>query len=1132
MKSKKTSGNKEEGVSGCAKMAIEEKAGSLCNSSEERASGHIRELDDRISGNDKRNNEAGGSSGSEIKDDDLQVYVGVSESDQGIEDGKVREYKKRCGTLQCSEPRSPETIDVSGKGFNLFVEVFGPLDGISDSDRFREHVSEGGDSNKECSIKEDGDLSTCVKNKSEEEGVVGEQESAFNVNSLVWIKTKSSLWWPGIVFEASEPANNVEKSEKWADFHVRFFGNANSVWCSNSELKPFVDYFDQMSRQIEGRNFVGSVEKAVCEIGQRVRLQMTCRCFLKEGQTFSLQLPLESKDNKYINNALSLSQFQPARFVAEIRNLAVSVNPPGRIELTVMKSRISAYYCSTGHLELPVQLVKSSEDAAKNLQDGLAQEETNDDHKKASRQRKKSVKTSDGSRYPLRRGKRNCGEEDRAHTGKVTSSGKANESRERKKSKYLSYPYVDVNNKKIAKSNEEEKADEPEINSSASTKSTPRGRSNGATSGKRGSKKPPNFCFICSEVGNITASSSELLSQLKRTARGCILITGSEQDDSMKRFVTGFRTAPWLTAVKARKPSVTKEKPSDSKNLAGAGVLPEKIKEAGASEKKRVYRKSVKKTGESVDDRVSKTNDPELNGNGKRRRAKKKEKIIPAVQQSANSFVGTDVKDDNPNFSGTISFQPASSDLPENESAPKKRNVHGKQPTGTFDDKANPNSSSLISFQKSSPTAPEIGTLPEKSEECSEEPTRISVVEDAKEIPDKSCVVGFQQTPSDVTKTEKNTPEKAEGSDAHPKRSKVAELPDLNGNQPVEPVNEIPSGGAANHGYHFANFIGSHQSFGRSPYHSMPPGMEGLVPINLGIAQPPPVAKNLPNPNIRSSRMNFFQNTEFSAGGRDPNANANTRIISFGSPPVPVIGTTSDGKKTEIKERKRKQKTQQGALVIPNLNANVSDTGLLGNTVPEGIPILPEGTPQQKRGKVKPSAESGSSAKINEDPGGSILLNFVAESTLPAKETLVANFSRYGLLKESEIQINDDSSVQIVYERSSDAKFAFRSLERSNPFGEALSSFNLHCSQGAPKAPLKKKNFQMPKPVLPTQVRQNNPVRATETPDIAVMRQNVEMMKVTLERAGDTILPEMRARLETEIHNFLNKINNMGSSSS
>ncbi|KAK4394676.1 Serine/threonine-protein kinase ATM [Sesamum angolense] len=304
--------------------------------------------------------------------------------------------------------------------------------------------------------------------------------------------------------------------------------------------------------------------------------------------------------------------------------------------------------------------------------------------------------------------------------------------------------------------------------------------------------------------------------------------------------------------------------------------------------------------------------------------------------------------------------------------------------------------------------------------------------------------------------------------------------------------------------------------------------------------------QNIPQVGNVVNHTTQFWNGEFRSRELDSGV-MNTGFISFVQPPV-QMGLYPSAGKPESKKRKRKEKTCEVPSVIPDLNGNVLDSSSPGKTLLDGNHVPPEGKPEQKTGNKAaniepgnkaPDVEPGSNVKrtrnvnIVEELGGSLLLNFAPGSTLPSKETLVATFSRFGLLKESEIQVLNDATVQIVYERSSDARFAFRSLEKNKPFGESLARFKLHGMPDAPKTTTKRNRLQMPQPFLPVNACKI-PAKpgAGGTPDIALIRQNVEMMKSTLEKAGNSLSSEMRAKLENEIKAFLEKLSSMGGSSS
>ncbi|KAI3454490.1 hypothetical protein Pfo_011153 [Paulownia fortunei] len=1059
--------------------------------------GSVKEsmLLDGIAGNDQINKGSLGRypdnklsvlmNGNEINNNDVPVLEGDLKfsGNDGIQIGKVEQPVEKSDAVLHSrepvqvekvdepmeeghhvlhphEPGSPTKLEVSGNGINLFVEVFGPLDGISESNNNLNDTGERmlgeSDSNQEYSPEENATLSPDVKNvsaKNEEEDIVGEQECTFDVGDLVWVKTRTQLWWPGMVSDPSNAANDATKSEKRGSFLVKYFGNANFVWCDNSDLKPFLEYFEQMSGQNNSRSFFGSVERALCEIGQRVKSKMTCPCFSKDSETLAAQWSMDrteensmSMDKRSKSDVLSLSQFEPAAFLACVRHVACSVYVPGKLELTVMKNCLSSFYCSIGHCELPLPLLRSGSDAAQNAQDGLTSEVIDEGHSSISGGSRHSARSRDGDLTVSRREKRNHSDDaDLVLGDKIASSGKGSESRERKKSKYLSYPYVDVNQGLNVVTNSGQETEDLNPHSSLSTKSTPLVSFSGMNSRKRGSRKSFKGHHIVSKADNINSCSAELLAELCSTACDCFYLSRSKYSDSLMRFYRSFRIFAFLDADIACKDAGGLQAPNLEKclpqNSTEAEVQMEGIRVLKESENQRVNLASVKESVDNVvGDKVLKTDNPQAKGNVIHRRAKKKkEQVISAGPESIkNSF---------------------------------------SMGTGIY--------------------------------------------------PNSSWVISFQQTCSDVPKS--RTPQKSEeATPGLPHIDSISRLPDLNGIHPSFSVEHIPVGGPSadlgkplpeqrKEGLVSPNING----FDQMVFPSVPSSKD--VPVTL---------KDILQLNKGVNGTNQCWNEDFTTRELESNV-INTGLSSFVQQSL-QMGIFPSAGKPEHKKRKRKEKTCQVASVIPDLNGNMLDMSALGKTLPDGNHISPEGKPLQKRRRNKSGCtESGSNVNINngEALGGSLLLNFAPGFSMPSKEMLVATFSRFGLLKESEIQVLNDSSVQIVYERSSEARFAFRSLEKSNTFGESLASFKLHCMPAASRTIERKNNLQMLQPFVPVDACKN-PAKPGETPDITFIRQNVEMMKLTLEKAGNNLSSEMRTKLENEIKVFLDKISSMTGSSS
>ncbi|XP_027932209.1 serine/threonine-protein kinase ATM isoform X1 [Vigna unguiculata] len=100
-----------------------------------------------------------------------------------------------------------------------------------------------------------------------------------------------------------------------------------------------------------------------------------------------------------------------------------------------------------------------------------------------------------------------------------------------------------------------------------------------------------------------------------------------------------------------------------------------------------------------------------------------------------------------------------------------------------------------------------------------------------------------------------------------------------------------------------------------------------------------------------------------------------------------------------------------------------------------------------------------------ESLGNCLLLQFAPVAYIPSKEDLMTTFYRFGPLKTSETQLlKDIGSAQVVFVRSKDAAAAFHSLEQNKfAFGSTLVDYKLHRSS-APCPPVE----QLVIPAQPT----------------------------------------------------------------
>nr|XP_043608631.1 uncharacterized protein LOC122580426 isoform X2 [Erigeron canadensis] len=224
--------------------------------------------------------------------------------------------------------------DVSMKGISLFVELTGgvvnKVDGVENVGNVNDRVLHGNE----------------VKGNID----VGQEVFKVNVGDFVWvlIKKQRDSWWPGIVCDASSaPKEVANRPTSEGDVLVKCFGSGNYIWCLAYNVKPFVGYFEEIPSQSKARRFIDAYEKAVAELGHRVKTEFTCSCFSK--------MKVEKLGNI---GDLSVSEFKPATFVDNIKDLARDISMPSKIGYVVKQNCLSAFYRSLGHCQIPMHQLK------------------------------------------------------------------------------------------------------------------------------------------------------------------------------------------------------------------------------------------------------------------------------------------------------------------------------------------------------------------------------------------------------------------------------------------------------------------------------------------------------------------------------------------------------------------------------------------------------------------------------------------------------------------------------------------------------------------------------------------------------------------------------------------------------
>ncbi|KAJ0254095.1 Tudor/PWWP/MBT superfamily protein [Hirschfeldia incana] len=175
----------------------------------------------------------------------------------------------------------------------------------------------------------------------------------FHVGDFVWVGVNRHQWWPGKIYDTSDASDLALKQMQNGTLLVALCRKETFVWCTPSQLKPFIENFRDFSKSSDSSSFLNAVREAVREIGQHVENLLVCN----EPLVSSVAVNSGVKEGVLVpdvrrETVTSLLLEKPGIVLEDVKSLAKEASFGDVLEVEVLKSKISAFYRSRGRFGL------------------------------------------------------------------------------------------------------------------------------------------------------------------------------------------------------------------------------------------------------------------------------------------------------------------------------------------------------------------------------------------------------------------------------------------------------------------------------------------------------------------------------------------------------------------------------------------------------------------------------------------------------------------------------------------------------------------------------------------------------------------------------------------------------------